>query len=239
MKNTISIKGTREGLTISLGSGEMRNIVEDLTQHLATQGEFFRGGTVALQVGDRAVAEGEITEIGQLLERYEMTLRTVMTTNADTERATRVLGLRLLSQQPEPPQPGPEGAPRPVTPVAAANPLDGTRGVLIRHVVRSGQVVRHTGHVVIVGDVNVGAEIIAGGDIVIWGRLYGTVHAGAIDNDQAVVCALELAPLQLRIGKAIARPEEGDHPRKAYPEVAAVRDNRIVVEPWDQALRGR
>lgn len=238
MKNTISIKGTREGLTITLGSGEMHSVLDDLTQHLASQGEFFRGGTVALQVGDRAVVEGELTEIGQLLDRYEMTLRTVMTTNADTERATRVLGLRLLSQQPTLQQ-GPETSPRPATPVAAANPLDGTRGVLIRHVVRSGQVVRHTGHVVVVGDVNIGAEIVAGGDIVIWGRLYGTVHAGAIDNDEAVVCALELVPLQLRIGKAIARPEEGERPRRAYPEVAAVRDKRIVVEPWDQALRGR
>ncbi len=238
MKNTISIKGTREGLTITLGSGEMRDILDDLAQHLATQGEFFRGGTVALQVGDRAVAESELTEIGQLLERYEMTLRTVMTTHADTERATRVLGLRLLSQQPGPSQSGSENS-RPATPVAPANPLDGSRGLLIRHVVRSGQVVRHTGHVVIVGDVNIGAEVIAGGDIVIWGRLYGTVHAGAIDNDGAVVCALELAPLQLRIGKAIARPEEGGRPRKAYPEVAVVRDNRIVVEPWDQTLRGR
>jgi septum site-determining protein MinC len=234
MKNTISIKGTREGLTITLGSGEMHDILEDLAQHLATQGEFFRGGTVALQVGDRAVAEGELTEIGDLLGRYDMTLRTVMTSNVETENATRVLGLRLLSQQPMA-----EAAPRAVAPPAAANPLDGSRGVLIRHVVRSGQVVRHTGHVVVVGDVNVGAEIVAGGDIVIWGRLYGTVHAGSMDNDDAVVCALELAPLQLRIGQAIARPEEGDRPRKTYPEVAAVRENRIVVEPWDQALRGR
>jgi len=235
MKNTVSIKGTREGLTITLGPGEMHGILEDLTQHLATQGEFFRGGTVALQVGDRPVAEAELAEIGELLGHYEMTLRTVMTTNAETERATRVLGLRLLSQQPSPET----AALKPVVPVVAANPLDGTRGVLIRHVIRSGQVVRHTGHVVVIGDVNKGAEIVAGGDIVIWGRLYGTVHAGAIDNDEAVVCALELAPLQLRIGQAIARPEEGERPRKAYPEVAAVRESRIVVEPWDQALRGR
>ncbi len=234
MKNTISIKGTREGLTITLGSGEMHSILEDLAEHLVTQGEFFRGGTVALQVGDRPVLEDELTEIGQLLARHEMTLRTVMTMNAETERATRMLGLRLLSQQP-----APDISPRPAAPVTAANPLDGTRGLLIRHVVRSGQVVRHTGHVVVVGDVNVGAEIVAGGDIVIWGRLYGTVHAGAVDNDEAVVCALELAPLQLRIGKAIARPEEGDRPRQVRPEVASVRDDRIVVEPWDQALRGR
>jgi septum site-determining protein MinC len=233
MKSSVSIKGTREGLTVTLGGGDLPILLEDLAQHLATQGAFFRGGTVALHVGDRAVAHEELKRIRDLLTQHEMVLRTVVGTNAATLQATRLLGLRLVDQD----QPQEPVAPRQALPVTA-HPTDGTKGTLVRHLVRSGQVIRHTGHVVVIGDVNPGAEIIAGGDVVIWGRLQGTVHAGAMGNSQAIVCALELNPLQLRIGDLIARPGEADRLRKPIPEVAYVRDNLIVVEPWDRAPRG-
>jgi septum site-determining protein MinC len=86
--------------------------------------------------------------------------------------------------------------------------------------------------VVVIGDVNAGAEVIAGGDIVIWGRLRGTVHAGATGDDQAIVCALNLAPTQLRIGKHIARPPEGKRRRRIIPEVASVEEGKIIVKAW-------
>jgi septum site-determining protein MinC len=69
---------------------------------------------------------------------------------------------------------------------------------------------------------------------VVWGRLRGTVHAGAFGDRSALICALQLAPTQLRIADAYARaPDEGiDGPQ--VPEVAALRDEVIVVDPWDQ-----
>jgi septum site-determining protein MinC len=233
MKNMLSVKGTREGLTITLGEGELPSLLDDLSQHLATQGAFFRGGSVTLYIADRAMQEGDLTRISELLAQHEMVLRTVVSTNATTQEAAKAQGLRLLSE------PAPTSEAKPVAPPPVAlHTLDGSKGVLIRHLVRSGQIIRHTGHVVIIGDVNAGAEIIAGGDVVIWGRLYGMVHAGAMGNSLAVVCALELAPLQLRIGDLVARSAEEDRPKKPSPEIAHVRDNAIVVEPWDRALRG-
>jgi septum site-determining protein MinC len=234
MKNTLSVRGTREGLTITLGEGELAALLDDLSQHLATQGAFFRGGTVALYVSDRAMQEGDITQISELLAQHEMVLRTVASTSTTTQEAAKALGLRLLSE----PAPTSEVKPIVTPPPAAPHTLEGSKGLLIRHLVRSGQIIRHTGHVVIIGDVNAGAEIIAGGDVVIWGRLYGMVHAGAMGNSQAVVCALELTPLQLRIGDLVARSAEEDRPKKPYPEIAHVRDNSIVVDPWDRASRG-
>ena len=82
------------------------------------------------------------------------------------------------------------------------------------------------------GDVNPGAEIVAGGDIIVWGKLRGTVHAGAMGNDSAIVCALNLAPTQLRIAQYIARSPEGRR-RKPTPEVARVRNGQIVAESWE------
>ena len=103
--------------------------------------------------------------------------------------------------------------------------------------VRSGQVIRHTGDVVIVGDVNPGAEVAAGGDIYIWGRLHGIAHAGAMGDDKAVICALDLSPMQLRIAQLVARAEDNEHRKSQGPEIAYVRKDGIVVEPWHKAPR--
>jgi len=83
---------------------------------------------------------------------------------------------------------------------------------------------------VVIGDVNPGAEIIAGGDIVVWGRLRGVAHAGAAGDTAAVVCALDLSPTQLRIADSIAiSPGRQREPR---PEMARLKDGQIIAERW-------
>jgi septum site-determining protein MinC len=114
----------------------------------------------------------------------------------------------------------------------SAPPDDPEAGLVARRTLRSGQQLRHPGSITVIGDVNPGAEIVAGGDIVVWGKLRGTVHAGAMGNETAVVCALDLAPTQLRIAQYIARSPEGRR-RKPTPEVARVRDGKIVAESWE------
>jgi len=87
--------------------------------------------------------------------------------------------------------------------------------------------------VVILGDVNSGAEVIAGGDVIVWGRLRGIVHAGALGDSGRCVCALDLSPTQLRIGSHIARPPEGRRRSKQpRPERAFISDDQIVAERW-------
>jgi septum site-determining protein MinC len=87
--------------------------------------------------------------------------------------------------------------------------------------------------VVIVGDVNPGSEVIAGGDVIVWGRLRGIVHAGAGGDEKRCVCALDLSPTQLRIGNYIARPPEDKRRRKvSQPERAFVSDGQLVAERW-------
>ena len=102
---------------------------------------------------------------------------------------------------------------------------------------RGGQKQVFDGDVVLVGDVNQGAEIIAGGDVVVMGTLRGVVHAGYPDNKMAVVVALNLMPLQLRIGPLIAIPEEeSNHRGVIHPEVARILDDQIVIEPYNGKL---
>jgi septum site-determining protein MinC len=107
----------------------------------------------------------------------------------------------------------------------------------LRGSLRSGQKRVFNGDVVLVGDVNQGAEIIAGGDTIVFGTLRGVVHAGYPDNHTAVVLALNLMPLQLRIGPFIARAEEEQHNRRVQrPEVARVKEERIIIEPYQGKL---
>jgi septum site-determining protein MinC len=109
----------------------------------------------------------------------------------------------------------------------------GSEGILIRRTLRGGRVIRTPGHVVVVGDVNPGAEIIAGGDIVVWGRLRGVVHAGAMGDESCVICALDLQPTQLRISSLISVSPPTNKRRKPRPERAYIQDGQIKAEDWN------
>lgn len=99
---------------------------------------------------------------------------------------------------------------------------------------RGGQALHHPGNVVIVGDVNPGAEIVASGDVLVFGRLAGVAHAGAQGDEAARVFALDLNATQLRIATFIAAEAEEARRVRAVPEAALVRDGRIVIVPFDQ-----
>ena len=99
---------------------------------------------------------------------------------------------------------------------------------------RGGQALHHDGNIVVVGDVNPGTELVASGDIIVFGRLLGVAHAGAKGDAAARVYALRLDATQLRIATFIAA-NEGQRTAPAEPEVAFVRDNRIVIVPFDKA----
>lgn len=98
----------------------------------------------------------------------------------------------------------------------------------LKMTLRSGVEIRHPGTVVVLGDVNPGSSIVANGDIMIWGRLRGTVHAGAKGNLQSIIMALQMEPMLIRIGDRVARGPENP-PEEFYPEVAYVTAKGIRI----------
>jgi septum formation inhibitor MinC len=125
-----------------------------------------------------------------------------------------------------PPGSGPAGAPAAVAPPPAAAPA-GVSTLYHRGTLRGGQALHNLGNIVVIGDVNPGAELIASGDIVVFGALRGVAHAGAQGDRLARVIALELAPTQLRIATCIALDAE---PRPGRgPEHASIVDDRIAI----------
>jgi septum site-determining protein MinC len=105
------------------------------------------------------------------------------------------------------------------------------RTKFIRKTIRGGQSINYSGNIVIIGDVNPGAEIYAAGNVIVLGTLKGHVHAGFGGNDKAIIAAFSLQPEILQIASIMTRsPEDGLKPQ--YPEVAKVKDSTIIVEPY-------
>ncbi len=75
----------------------------------------------------------------------------------------------------------------------------------INQTLRSGQTITSDGNIVIIGDANPGSEIIARGDVTVWGVLGGIAQAGSKGNRNAVIRALKLNAIQLRIATCFAR----------------------------------
>lgn len=104
-----------------------------------------------------------------------------------------------------------------------------TNSAFFKGKLRSGQTIKHPGHVIVIGDVNPGGQILAGGDIIIWGRLQGSAHAGAFGDLNAVVCALEMTPTLLRIADLTVRNHKGK------TEIARVEQQQMVFSAWEKS----
>jgi septum site-determining protein MinC len=99
-----------------------------------------------------------------------------------------------------------------------------------RGTLRSGDHLQVKGPLLVLGDVNPGARVSAGGDVRVWGRLRGVAHAGCHGDRSARIVALQLRPLQLRIAEAVARGPE-DLPPAGFCEEAVLLDGTIAIRP--------
>jgi septum site-determining protein MinC len=222
---TIRIKGIREGLLITLGEGSWPDVREALLEHIKDQADFLRGGRLILDVGNHILRAAELGHLRDKISEEDLSLWAVLSNSPITEETARTLGLATRINKPQPER--------------SSHPLDttlsGEQAVLVRRTLRSGFSLQHSGHVIVIGDVNPGAEIVAGGDVVVWGRLRGMVHAGAQGNEDAVVCALDLSPTQLRISGQIAiTPRRRGKPQ---PEIARLQEGQVVAEPWNSGKK--
>jgi septum site-determining protein MinC len=163
-----------------------------------------------------------------------MTLWALLADQESSREAARELGLatRLPGSNADLNgnlRPAPAGQPEAAV-IASPNGI--ANGLLLRETLRSGRSVYHNGHIVVIGDVNPGAEVIAAGNVVVWGRLRGLVHAGAHGDAAVVICALALNPTQLRIADQIAIAP-GEKRRQPTPEKVTLIEGQIVAEAWD------
>ena len=167
---------------------------------------------VHLIVEDRLLDVRQLQAIAEILESVHLNLGWVQTTRRQTAIAAVTLGYSV------------DQAPRIPTLLIPDPPL--APPLYLTSPVRSGTEIRHPGNIILVGDVNPGGNLIANGDILIWGTLRGTAHAGAEGNQNAIIMILKLGASQLRIADLVARvsPEAAD---QGEPEVAYITPDGI------------
>ncbi len=109
-----------------------------------------------------------------------------------------------------------------------------TRGSvrLVRRSVSSGEMIQHSGTLMVLGDVQPAAEVIADGDIIIYGRLRGVAHAGVGGDESAIIAALAFKPTQARIGTRLLSGKGVRRREARTPELARVKGEQIVIERW-------
>jgi len=230
----ITIKGLRQGLLIIFSSDQMQpwlSMLRSLEEKFVANESFFAGGRMAFDVGQLLLTPADIQRSISMLAGYRVELIAIVTQNDATH--ANVVAAGIATELPKLPVRAKEAAKEAEVRTTAAsedafedNP---TNCHLIKGKLRSGQTVKHPGLVVIIGDVNPGAEILAGGDIIVWGKLQGVAHAGAFGDTTAVVCALEMVPTFVRIADVTVRNHKG----KA--ETARVDQQQIVFTTWERS----
>ncbi|RPI92856.1 MAG: septum site-determining protein MinC, partial [Chloroflexi bacterium] len=224
-RRQMQIKGIKDGLLVTLGEGEWAELEATFLAHVKDKAAFFQGARVAIDVGNHILRAAELGAFRDHLSSKGISLWAVISNSPVTEQTAQVLGLATRISTPRP-----ERTIRPLD-----TNLAGENAIFVHRTLRSGFKVSHHGHIIVLGDVNPGAEVIAGGSVIVWGRLRGVVHAGVDGDENAVVCALDMQPTQLRIAGFIGAPPK----RPAFgrgkpePETVRIQNGQLVTEPWN------
>lgn len=204
-----TIKGSREGLVITItDASQFGEVLSSLERQLFASQSFFRGSSAKI-----SLKQGELT----------------VTQMDEMERLIADYGMRLDREPPAARTPLYQ-APRGGGVETEESKEDNT--LLVRRTIRSGQRLHYDGNVVVMGDVNAGAEIVCTGDILVLGSLRGVAHAGAEGKIEATVFAFRLEPTQLRIAHLISRAPDEKLPQPSGPEVARVVENSIQLSVY-------
>lgn len=186
------------------GEKTFNEIKKSLADQLNAIDDYLLGTLVSIDVGSKHLTNKQIREIEDILLDHGLHLKEIIGQSyQDTGYADK--------------------------PVLEGMPEYHETILLCRHL-RSGQKISSDGNVVILGDINPGAEVVARGNILVMGSLRGVAHAGAGGDSTAVVAAYRLNPTQIRIANHITRPPDGEVVTDSDPEVARIRDGKVVIE---------
>ncbi len=215
-ENAVVFKGTKEGLYIHIKEDmDFDNIKDNLSKRIKPSKRFFEGAKIVNFKGKKLTRE-EFEQLKELVENdYGMLVLGEYIQNMD-----------MLSDKEDLKEAETTYEKLPYDNVIQDEVL------MVRATVRSGQLIEFNGNIVIIGDVNPGAQIKATGSIVVMGTMRGVAHAGSKGNYGAFVAALNLLPAQIRIGDIITRSPDGLGARTSVPEMAVVKKGMIFVEPY-------
>ena len=215
----VKIKGGRKGLQLSFAEGaSFDDIWKHIEQKLESGSGFFLRGTLVLVPRERFLKE-ELARLQKLFHEHGLICRTM-----GAEDAAAAEG------KPAAPAAKKQKA---ASPAARKKDPQVQEMVVVNRTLRGGQEIRTASSVLVCGNVNPGAQIIAGGSIDIRGTCRGLVYAGASGDTDSFIIADHLMPTQIRIANLIARsPDHMEMTERA--ERASIKDGQIVIEPIER-----
>lgn len=220
-ENCVIFKGTKDGLVVLLSPEiDFATLKKYLRKKTQDAKKFFQGAKVSLMFKGRDLNEEEQYELLKIISEQTQLNISFLHDDDIIKDIDKIKDNSLTDTEN----------------YSVSNHIEIDKTQYYKGTIRSGQKIEFEGSVVVIGDVNPGGEIIAGGNIIILGSLKGIVHAGSRGSSKAFVAALNMRPMQLHIGNVIARsPDQGnfkDH-SQVLPQIAYLYENNIYIEPID------
>ena len=208
----IIIKGNKDGLNAEIDMDKFNSFEEMLgilTEKLSKGKQFYRDSTLYITTKLSELSNEEGEKLKEVLFKEivvkEIVFEDIMEKNNKSEPSKSIED-------------------------KAFSGIHEGRTKFIKRTVRGGQCINFPGNIVIVGDINNGSEVYAGGNIIVIGSIKGNVFAGVGGNREAIIAAFSLEPEILKIADIITISPDAEKPE--YPEVARIKGDAIIVEPY-------
>ena len=222
MKNPVVIKRNKYGIVVILNKEmSFEELLEAVKDKFKEAGNFFKGAQMAVAFEGRVLSFQEEEQLVDVISENSMLdIACIIDQNQEREEMFKQTIEEKMSQ---------------------IDMSAGDGGQFYRGTLRSGQSLEAESSIIILGDVNPGANVIASGNVVVLGSLKGTVYAGGNGDEHCFVVALDMDPMQIRIGDVIARcSDDSVRNAKRYrrksksaimkPQIAFVEDHNIYIE---------
>ncbi len=225
MRDIVAFKGKQSSLEIEIArEADFSEALRAISDRLEAKRSFFAGSANVNVVGGSLDEEQQNELAGMLKRDFGM-----LSVEFESGKRQRSRLSRTTQDK------GEEAAPVSELKSEVVSKKIGA-AVFIRETVRNGQRIDFDGDIVVCGDVNFGAELVATGNIAVMGALRGKAHAGSAGDETAVVTAYRLSPQQLRIGGIIAIAPKNAQ-QVSYPEIARVAGDTIVIAPASRVIK--
>lgn len=215
MNNSVVIKSSKHGMVVVLEDGipfdELKEAVKD---KFSGASRFFDKANMAVSFEGRKLTEEQEKEILNIIsEVSDINIVCVI----DSDEFKDSLFKRAVEDR--------------------LNAIAAQTGQFYKGTLRSGQILESESSIIILGDVNPGGKVIAKGNVVVLGTLKGNIYAGSDGNEDAFVVAIDMDPMQIKIGDVIARCSDGGSIGKVKthePRIAYVEDGNIYIEKLER-----
>ncbi len=228
MQNIVTIKGKEDGLEIYLDEKSTYPVLrEELMDKLKKNQNFFKDSSTKVVIRGKALSGAQYNEIKRVFS-MDFGIRNVYCGDEAERMSTAEVSIERA-------KPAPKKRTQPKDEYMdevelVSNAYFDAQSIFINNTIRSGQRIECEGDVVVIGDVNPGAEVIAGGSIAVFGKLRGLAHAGCGGRTDVCVAALNMCPKQMRLsGRVVTFPNDREDVHDA--EIAELKDGKVVIRP--------